>query len=654
MRKTITRVFLVAILLSFSSAFYGQDESGSTESESDKKKERREKVAEEAGGVSTAINSVFEPVVAALEKVLFWDPFEAVGIYDPVVYSDTVRVSVPTRKGVNVSKAYLLEWYVADMDEVQRGDRIGDVVNSRDDTLAIYAPGTGVIDIRVKQGDVVYDKDVRDIQRRRQMSDIAMIDFGKNMPLVMLDEDGKDVLEDGEIQYLTKPIPIVVVWLILGAIFFTFRMRFINLWGVRHAIDLVRGVFSNPNDKGEVSHFQALATALSATVGLGNIAGVAVAISLGGPGASLWIIIAGFFGMASKFVECTLAVKYRDIDEDGKVYGGPMYYLSKALKLRGLGRLGSTLAVVFSVLCILASFGGGNMFQSNQAFEQVVNVFGTDENQLGNYGAVFGLVLAVLVGIVIIGGIRSIAKVTDKIVPLMVGIYVTFALLIIFFNFERIDDAFYAIYNGAFNASALRGGFIGVLIIGFQRAAFSNEAGVGSASIAHSASKTNEPVSEGIVALMEPLIDTVIVCTMTALVLIFTGYADGFSEASGAALTAEAFSSVFPWFNYVLLVAIILFAFSTMISWSYYGLKSWTYLFGVSNTSEYIYKGLFLLFIIVGASSSLGAVLTFSDMMILGMAFPNILGLYILSKEVYRDLQDYFKRIKSGEIKKYK
>jgi len=447
-------------------------------------------------------------------------------------------------------------------------------------------------------------------------------------------------------------IPLVVLWLVLGAVFFTIKMGFINLKGSRHAIDLIRGKYDDPKDKGEVSHFQALVTALSATVGLGNIGGVAIAISVGGPGATFWMIVAGFLGMSSKFVECTLGVKYREIDEEGEVSGGPMYYLSRGLKRMNKKGLGSALAITFAVLCIGASFGGGNMYQVNEAFSQISGKF----DGLENYGAWFGLVMAILVGIVIIGGIKSIANVTDKIVPLMVGVYVLFAMIIIIKNIANIDEAFGAILGGAFSPDSIKGGIIGVLIAGFQRAAFSNEAGVGSASIAHSAAKTDDPVSEGIVALLEPFIDTVVVCTMTALVIIFTGYsnpvmADG---VAGAKLTSKAFSSVFDWFDWVLMVAIILFAFSTMISWSYYGLKAWTYIFGQKKIAAYSYKFLFLLFIIIGASSNLSAVIGFSDMMVLGMAFPNILGLILMSGEVKADLKDYLARLKSGAIKKFK
>ncbi|MDQ3192708.1 MAG: alanine:cation symporter family protein [Bacteroidota bacterium] len=449
---------------------------------------------------------------------------------------------------------------------------------------------------------------------------------------------------------LGATIPLVVLWLVVGATYFTIKMNFINFRGIRHAIELVAGKYDNPLDKGEVSHFQALATALSATVGLGNIAGVAVAITLGGPGATFWMIVAGLLGMASKFVECTLGVKYRTIDKNGSVSGGPMYYLSAALKEKNLGGLGKVLAVIFAILCIGGSFGGGNMFQANQAFAQLNTVLPFIDGR----GWAFGVILAILVGVVIIGGIKSIARVTEKIVPIMCGFYVAVALLIIIINISQIGNALFIIFDGAFDPDAIKGGVIGVLIVGFQRAAFSNEAGVGSASIAHSAAKTDEPVSEGIVALLEPFIDTVIVCTMTALVIIFTGAYENPEGLEGTQLTSSAFASVFPWFPYLLVIAIFLFAFSTMISWSYYGLKAWTYLFGNTKAAEVTYKLIFLVFIVIGAAANLGAVIDFSDMMILGMAFPNILGLIILSPMVKKELKSYYARLKSGEIKKYK
>ena len=444
-------------------------------------------------------------------------------------------------------------------------------------------------------------------------------------------------------------IPIVVLWLVFGALFFTFRMKFINFRGFKHALSLVRGDYDDPEDKGEVSHFQALTTALSATVGLGNIAGVAIAISVGGPGATFWMIVAGLLGMSSKFVECTLGVKYRKLDANGEVSGGPMYYLRDGLAKYKMPIFGKFLAVMFAVLCIGGSFGGGNMFQANQAYAQLSGQFPV----LAGNGPLFGLILAFLVGVVIIGGIKSIANVTEKIVPLMALLYVGTALIIILINISEVGNVFVLIFNGAFAPDAAFGGVIGVLIQGFRRAAFSNEAGVGSAAIAHSAAKTKEPVSEGIVSLLEPFIDTVVICTMTALVIIFTGMYN-VEGLEGAQMTSKAFGSVFSWFPYLLVIAIFLFAFSTMISWSYYGLKSWEFLFGKSKLSEYSYKFIFLLFIIVGSSVKLGAVLDFSDMMILAMAFPNIIGLLILSKEVKIDLNSYLNRLKSGEIKKYK
>ena len=460
---------------------------------------------------------------------------------------------------------------------------------------------------------------------------------------VRTDEGELALYPNGDVR--RNSIPFIVIWLLFGAIFFTIRMGFVNFWGWRHSIKLVRGAYDEEDAPGEVTHFQALATAVSATVGLGNIAGVAVAISLGGPGATFWLIIAGLFGMASKFTECTLGVKYRDIGADGVVEGGPMRYLRKGLARKNMAGLGKVLAVVFAVLAIGASFGGGNMFQANQAYEQLSGQF----TVLEGYGPYFGLILAILVGTVILGGIRSIARVTEKIVPFMAGLYILAALIIIFKNITNIGEAFGLILDGAFNPSAMLGGFVGVMIQGFRRAAFSNEAGVGSAAIAHSAAKTKHPVSEGFVALLEPFIDTVMVCTLTALVLIFTGYYND-EGMGGAQLTSQAFGSVISWFPYVLVVAIFLFAFSTMISWSYYGLRAWTFLFGRSKTTEISYKLLFLVFIVIGSSVSLGAVLDFSDMMILAMALPNIVGLLLLSGEVRAELKDYWRKLKAGEI----
>lgn len=449
-------------------------------------------------------------------------------------------------------------------------------------------------------------------------------------------------------------MPWIVLWLVIAAVFFTVYLGFINVRGFKHAVKIVKGDYSNPKDSGDVTPFQALTTALSGTVGLGNIAGVAVAISIGGAGATFWMILAGLLGMSTKFVECSLAVKYRTTNPDGSISGGPMYYLSKGLEKRGNAAFGRTLAVLFSVFAIGGALGGGNMFQANQAFKQVVGVTGGDASFLADKGWLFGIVLAVLVAVVIIGGIKSIAKVTEKVVPFMAIVYVGAALIIIGMNFDRIDDAFAAIINGAFTGEGVTGGVIGVLIQGFKRAAFSNEAGVGSAAIAHSAVKTKEPLSEGFVSLLEPFIDTVVICTMTALVIIITGQLQADSGLTGVALTSAAFESSISWFPLILAIAVVLFAFSTMISWSYYGLKAWTYLFGESKQSELSFKLLFCVFVVIGAAMNLGPVIDFSDAMIFAMALVNIVGLYIMAPEIKRDLGEYLQRLNAGEIKEYK
>ncbi len=598
-------------------------------------------------------------------------------------------------------------------------------------------------------------------------------------------------------------IPWVLIVLVIGALFFTFYFKIINVTGFGTAINIVRGKYDdiesggsdhveasdtvstvdgdNPDTirveqdaehHGEVSHFQALTAALSATVGLGNIAGVAVAISIGGPGATFWMIIAGVIGMASKFTECTLGVRYREIDSDGRVYGGPMYYLTKGLKERGLIKLGRVLAIVFAIMCIGGSFGGGNMFQSNQAFamlesyaqteitndkgldgaegskivynyfekdstykvksfdeksvlmmhgkkkekikrdtflsdsimvngkkvsekmlsesligqqvdyykpvkyygtvkavndNQVVLVNGTEEmkvdkasfvgssrySPLTGSGFIFGIIMAILVGVVIIGGIKKIAKVTDKIVPFMVVTYVICALIILGMHFSEIPAAFGQIFNGAFTGYGIAGGAFGVLIQGFRRAAFSNEAGIGSASIAHSAVKTKYAASEGLVALLEPFIDTVLVCTMTALVLIISNGDQGLFEygrevTEGVEVTSRAFASNISWFPLILTIAVILFAFSTMISWSYYGFQAWTFLFGRSKRTEYTYKIIFCIFVIIGAASQLKSVISFSDAMIFAMLVPNMIGLYFLAPRVKEELQRFKAAIKKA------
>ncbi len=440
-------------------------------------------------------------------------------------------------------------------------------------------------------------------------------------------------------------LPFIVAWLVAGACFFTLRMAFINLRGFRHAIQVTAGAYDNPEETGEVSHFQALSSALSATVGLGNIAGVAVAIGTGGPGATFWMIVAGFLGMSSKFTECTLGQVYRVVDERGNVSGGPMRYLSAGLAELGMAGLGKGMAALFALMCIGGSFGGGNMFQANQSAAQVaylVPFFGTDTGK-----AVYGVLLAALVGMVIIGGIKRIGAVAGTLVPAMCGLYVAAGLFILLKNIAQIPEAFGAIISGAFTPEAGLGGVLGVLVVGFQRAAFSNEAGVGSAAIAHSAAATEEPVREGIVAMMGPFIDTIVICTMTALVVVITG-AYQVEGVEGIAMTSYAFGTALSWFPMILSIAAFLFAFSTMISWSYYGERCWTFLFGAG--SSLAYRVIFLLFTILGSILNLGSVLDFSDLMILGMAFPNILGVVLLSGEVRRRLDDYWGRLKSGQM----
>lgn len=479
-------------------------------------------------------------------------------------------------------------------------------------------------------------------------------------------------------------VPFVVILLVLGATFFTIYFGFINIRRFPLAINVVRGKYDDLDDHGvekanvnivegdivdtirdeskdgEVTHFQALATAVSGTVGLGNIAGVALAIALGGPGATFWMIVCGLIGMSTKFVECTLGVKYRDVGEDGTVYGGPMYYLTKGFNEIGYTGLGKGLAVLFAVLCVGASFGGGNAAQSNQAASQLASLIGWES---GNAGTIIGLILAVVVGIVIIGGIKRIASVTEKVVPFMAVIYIAACLYIIVSNFSFVDDAFGMIFSQAFTPEAGLGGLMGVLIVGFQRAAFSNEAGAGSASIAHSAVKTKYAASEGLVALLEPFIDTIVICTMTALVIImynqtgdvfdYGGNGSGSviingETVEGAVLTSMAFGDAISWFPYVLTIAIVLFAISTMISWSYYGEQAWMYLFGKSKASEYSYKGLFLVFIIIGSGASMDAVWGFSDAMILALVFPNMIGLFFLFPKVKEELAKYLGAIKAS------
>lgn len=487
---------------------------------------------------------------------------------------------------------------------------------------------------------------------------------------------------------------LVVLWLALGAVFFTLFMGGYNLWGFRHAVEVVRGKFDNPAEPGEVTHFQALASALSATVGLGNIAGVTIAMASGGPGAFFWMVACGLFGMTSKFVECTLGQKYRQVKPDGSVLGGPMQYLHAGLKELGLGPLGYLLSIVFAVMCILASFGGGNMFQANQSGQQVLSLVQSEDHhqleelegdikaaaQAKDYPAleqlqtqktelqqsmqqqarvfkpVFGVILAFMVGIVIIGGIKRIGAAAEKVVPTMCVMYMAACLYIIARHASDVPGLLAQIFNEAFTPQAFGGGMLGVLVVGVQRAAFSNEAGVGSAAIAHSAARTEEPVREGTVALLGPFIDTVVVCTMTALVILITGAWNNEQwlvnqGLKGTTLTSRAFAEEISWFPTLLTVAVVLFAYSTLISWSYYGERCWERLFGPRSTV--VYKVIYVIAAFAGVLVNLGAVLDFSDMMILSMAFPNIFGLLLLSPGVRRDLRDYWRRYKANEFQTF-
>jgi len=461
----------------------------------------------------------------------------------------------------------------------------------------------------------------------------------------------------GEIQF-------AVLILVAGALFFTFRMGFISLRAFGHSISIIAGKYDNQNDTGDVSHFQALTTALSATVGLGNIAGVTTAIALGGPGAAFWMVLAGFLGMSSKFVECTLGQKYREVRPDGQIMGGAMYYLSRGLAELGLGPLGKLFAICFAVLCVGGSFAGGNAYQVKGSLDAV----GQTVPFFKEFPWVYGVLMLVLTAIVIIGGIRRIASTADKIVPVMCSVYVLAGLLILLKNYSAVPAAFSLILSSAFSPEAFRGGFVGVLVWGFKRAAFSNEAGVGSAAIAHAAAKTDYPIREGIVSLLEPFVDTIVVCTMTALVIVITQAYDYQNPAfpaeykaqftlndenvatgvSGASLTSLAMDSQIPGFRYVLACATFLFAYSTMISWSYYGERCWAYLFGEGFSM--VYRAIFLVFTFLGSVISATNVMDFGDLMIFGMMLPNMVGLLLLSGKVRRDLDVYWTKLKTGEL----
>ena len=446
-----------------------------------------------------------------------------------------------------------------------------------------------------------------------------------------------------------RGIPLIVLTLLIGALTFTIYFRFINVRGFKHSIEIIKGKYDNPEDIGQISHFQALTSALSATIGLGNIAGVAVAVSLGGPGAVFWMVFIAFFSMSAKFVSCTLGQLYRKVNDDGSVSGGPMYYLDYGLKEKGFGTLGKFLAVLYAIFIIGGAFGGGNMFQANQSYELFGKLLG-----IPNY--LYGFILAILVGLVIVGGIKRIGQTTEKIVPFMVILYVGASLFIILTNIDKLPGVISSILNQAFNPDSIYGGFIGALVTGIKRGVFSNEGGVGSAAIAHSAAKTDEPVREGIVAMIGPFIDTIIVCFMTASVILITAesnplYVVG-GGINGAELTSAAFGSAISWFPYILSIVVFLFSYSTMISWYYYGDKGWKYLFGSSSIR--VYQTIYLGCVILGSIATLDHVILFSDLMILSCGFPNIIGCMFFLPLLNRKLNDYWARYQANEFKVYK
>ncbi|WP_026455517.1 alanine/glycine:cation symporter family protein [Saccharomonospora iraqiensis] len=483
--------------------------------------------------------------------------------------------------------------------------------------------------------------------------------------------EGLSAFVFAEISIGSVSFPWIVAWLILAATVFTIYFGFIQFRGFKLATEIVRGKYTDKTEPGEISHFAALSSAVSGTVGLGNIAGVGVAVTIGGAGATFWMILAGLLGMCTKFVECTLGVKYRETHADGTVSGGPMHYLRKGLAERfgnAFGRgLGKVLAVLTAVMLLFFAFSGGNMFQANQTFSQLKNVTGGEDGLLGGAGAslIFGIVLAIVVGFVIIGGIKSVGAVTSRLVPAMAVVYIAACLVVILVNITSVPDAVGQIVGGAFAPEGVVGGAIGALIVGFQRSAFSNEAGLGSAPIAHSAVKTKNPATEGHVALLEPFIDTVVVCTMTALTIVIaapqmwldskaTLFAGGEppSNEQGVTITSEAFGTVLPWFPYVLTVAVALFALSTLITWGYYGQKAWIFLFGKSRVTERVYQVLYCLFVVIGSVLTLGSVLSFADAVLFMLALFNIIGLYLLMPVVKREVRSFRDKLRTGEVSK--
>lgn len=625
MFKNFLFVFLLLISFAYSQISYAQESITCYQ---------RQEVEKPINSLTSQVNDVFGNVVGKMAAVLFWSPFQ-------VEKTDEKGQAIYKQEPVKNAQGESLEKHFVLIESKKNP------VYHKNASLCINA-----------KGEAQYSQNNLPYFTNWTLQDGQFVHAEPftlpNLKIIKTSDEKLVQKTESWTQPSQTPdavgVPLVVIVLSFGAVFYTLFYGFINFRLFKHAIDCVRGVFDNPKDPGEISHLQALTSALSATVGLGNIAGVAVAVGLGGPGAVFWMILLGLLGMSSKFHECTLGQMYRWIDVDGNVHGGPKYYLSRGFNEMKLTWLGKILAFVFAIFVIGGSFGGGNMFQANQSFQALAGEFPV----LAEYDLFFGIFMAALVGLVIVGGIKRIGQVTEKLIPFMCALYILASLFIIFSHFSELPEVIGLVFSNAFDFQAGFAGFLGVAIIGIQRAVFSNEAGIGSASIAHSAAKTDEPVREGVVALLEPFIDTVVICSMTAFVVLVTGAYNNPLAGSGVEMTRFAFGEKISWFPTVLSISVFLFAFSTMISWSYYGEKGWTYLFGYSKRAVMTYKFIFLFFVVLGTIASLGNIIDFSDLMILSMAFPNIIGGIWLSGKVKKRLDDYLEKLNSGKMKRYK
>ena len=451
-------------------------------------------------------------------------------------------------------------------------------------------------------------------------------------------------------------IPLIIFWILFAGIFFTIYFRGICIWGFKHALELVfkpskNSDNENTNGSGDVSSFQALATALSGTIGIGSIAGVAISISIGGAGAAFWIFLGALLGMSIKFIEATLAVKYRRFNEDGSVSGGPMHYIAHGLTRKKLRILGQPLSVIYALLCIGGGITGGNMIQINQSTHQILFITGGEHSFLYGCGWIFGLIVAILVGMVTMGGIKSIAKVTTVLVPTMCVMYIVSGLIVIAANFMNIPAALGLIFKEAFHPTSIAGGIFGVIIIGLRRSVQSNEAGTGAAAIVYAAAKTKEPVSQGFVALLETFL-TGVLCLFTSFAIIFSGVLENttIGEISGIELASNAFQSVIPFFPYILSLIAIMFALSTLISWAYYGQKAWTFLFGEGKKRAITFNLIYCVFVVVGSVLNVKSVIEITDAMMIAMCIPNVIVLYILCPEIKRDLIEYCKKFNLPKV----